>query len=414
MSHNDPKSYREQRDYKKIIVDSLLKKYHNRLAKNTSTNRRIILKPTELYRDYTKNNADIAEKQSLNEAVAELRSRGLLSVDYLKYSEDVEKIYFREEKLEAAYEYLKDVYGVIPQSAVCGQIKEIVEAYSHGGRIVGKYCGDILTQIEDPRKSVDVERVEANLKMLHFLEENEEELYIREASVLVYGDSKWFENHNYEEICSLLRNLSGMPKEDDERNDTVLAYYHVMPTEQEVFIKGDWKIEGEQYVLETDKLQGGVAIGTKDIQSIQKITVNSPSLMTVENKTSFQRLRNHNEAMMYLGGFANRHQIQFLKKVIQDNPDISYLHFGDIDVGGFMIHKQLCRETSKDFRLYCMGVRQLEEERFQNCLKELTEYDLVRLESLMEDDSYREVLEYMKKHNVKLEQEIISYYLEKK
>lgn len=37
--------------------------------------------------------------------------------------------------------------------------------------------------------------------------------------------------------------------------------------------------------------------------------------MTIENKTSFQRLKDENFAMMYLGGFANRHQIEFLKKL---------------------------------------------------------------------------------------------------
>ena len=31
----------------------------------------------------------------------------------------------------------------------------------------------------------------------------------------------------------------------------------------------------------------------------------------------------------------------------------------------------------------------------------------------MQDDSYSEVLKHMKEHNVKLEQEIVSYYVEK-
>lgn len=35
-----------------------------------------------------------------------------------------------------------------------------------------------------------------------------------------------------------------------------------------------------------------------------------------------------------------------------------------------------------------------------------------RLEALMEEDLYNEVSSYMKEHNVKLEQEIVSYYLE--
>jgi hypothetical protein len=116
--------------------------------------------------------------------------------------------------------------------------------------------------------------------------------------------------------------------------------------------------------------------------------------------------------MMYLGGFANRHQIDFLKKVIADNPDVTYRHFGDIDVGGFLIHKHLCRETSKYFELYCMGIQQLKDERFQSCLKELTRNDRNRGETFSDDAVYGEIWKYMKEHDVKLEQEIVSYYLE--
>ena len=44
------------KEYKKEIIDGLIKKYNIRYAKNITTNRRIILKPTEVYKDYAKNN----------------------------------------------------------------------------------------------------------------------------------------------------------------------------------------------------------------------------------------------------------------------------------------------------------------------------------------------------------------------
>ncbi len=399
------------KDYKKIMIESLLKKYNNRYAKNINTNRRIILKPSEIYKNYTRNNAEIMEKQHLNEAISELLRLGFVTVDYLKFSEDVEKIYLSVEKLDAIYEYLKEEYAIIPQSMLSGQVKEMVGAYLCKGEIVQKYCNEILTQIEDPRFSIDAARIEANLKMLDFLEKNNENLYVREVSTLVYGDSKWFERNNYDEICAFLSNIDGLPVEEGERNDAVLGLFHVAPAEQEIFIKGAWKLEWNEFVLETAKLRGGVAIATSDIEHIQRITVNAAELMTIENKTSYQRMKDDSRAMMYLGGFANRHQLQFLKKVIHDNPDLIFRHFGDIDIGGFLIHRHLCRETNIEFLLYCMGIPQLKDERFQHCLKKLTDNDVVRLEALANDMTYREVLMYMKEHNVKLEQEIISYYL---
>ena len=400
------------KDYKQIILDGLLKKYNNRYAKNITTNRRIILKPKEVYKDYDRNNADILEKQGINEAVTVLTGMGFVTADYLKFSDDIEKIYFFEEKLNAVYEYLKEEYGVIPQSIISKQVHEIVNKYICTEKIVQHYCESILAQVEDPRCILVPEKIEANLKMISFLEKNKENLYVREASMLVYGDSKWFENNNYEEVCTFLRTATGRIREEGERNDAILSSFYITPVEQEIFIKGSWTIEWEQYVLNVSKFQGGIAIASGDVQNIKNISVNTGSVMTIENKTSFQRLKDGNFAMIYLGGFANRHQIEFLKKVISDNPNVEYYHFGDIDVGGFLIHKHLCRETAKKFKLYCMGIQQLCDIRFSHCLRELTDNDMIRLEALMEEDLYKEVLSYMKEHNVKLEQEIVSYYLE--
>lgn len=128
------------KDYKQIILDGLLKKYNNRYAKNIITNRRIILKPKEVYKDYDRNNADILEKQGINEAVTVLTDMGFVTADYLKFSDDIEKIYFSEEKLNAVYEYLKEEYGVIPQSIISKQVHEIVNKYICTEKIVQHYC----------------------------------------------------------------------------------------------------------------------------------------------------------------------------------------------------------------------------------------------------------------------------------
>ncbi len=400
------------KEYKKEILDGLLKKYNSRYAKNITTNRRIILKPSEVYKDYDKNNADILEKQRIYDAVKILKDKDFIDVKYLKFSDDIKQIYLVEENLDDLYKYLKDEYGVVPQSTISKQVHEIIEKYICVGGIVEKYCEDILVQIEDPRCTLNPTRIEANLKMLSFLEQNRENLYVREVSMLVYGDSKWFENNNYEEICTFVRTATGRIREDGERNDAILKLFDVTPIDQEVFIKGNWTIEWEQYVLDISKFKGGIAISSSDVQCIKNISVNSKGVMTIENKTSFQRLKNEDFAMMYLGGFANRHQIEFLKKVILDNPNVRYYHFGDIDVGGFLIHKHLCRETAKEFELYCMGIEQLSDTRFSHCLRELTDNDKSRLVTLMEEP-YCDVLEYMQEHNVKLEQEIVSYYRDK-
>lgn len=428
------------KDYVREILDQLMKKYQNRAPRREGmkSQRRVMLKPAALYRHYADNNADISVKQEIHEAVDKLLDLGMVTADYLKFSTDIEKICLCEDKAEEIYRYLEEEYGDIPQGRLRQQAESLLEKYGQGGdssgisgctgensersdetsgaeagSLVAPYICNVRLMLEKPGYCPDPERIGANLKMLRFMEENREKLYVKEASMLVYGDSKWFEEHNYDEICSIARQALGMPQEEDERNDAVLARFGIYPTEQEIFIKGDWILEWKDHVIRTAGMKGGIAVLSGDIQDLVKIRVRSPSLMTVENKTSYQRMQPEGTALVYLGGFAVRYQVRFLEKVLQDNPELECLHFGDIDVGGFLIHRHLCRAVGARFNLYRMGIRELEDPRFQPCRKKLTENDRIRMKGLMEEEEYREVLAYMDEHDVKLEQEIISYYEER-
>lgn len=397
------------KDYKKIIIEKLLKKYHTRLAKNTDTNRRIMLKPTEIYKNYAENNADISIKQDFNESAEKLLKRKMITVDHLKFSTDIEKIYLCEEQIDNIYEWLKEEHGITPQNVLVKKAETLLTKYRSSGNAMEYYQNKMLSLLQDPRNELDLEHLEANLKMLCFLETNLNDLYVREASMLVYGDSKWFEEHNYNEICNLLREVYHMPVQDQEKNDAILARYHIFPPEQEIFIKGKWRLEWEDHTLEISKLKGGIAINSCDLEQLSRITVDAEKIMTVENKTSYQRVNDSSIAVFYLGGYATRYQVLFLQKVIRDNPDVPCCHFGDIDVGGFLIHRHLCNATGKQFGLHCMGIGELENERFAKCHKKLTGNDRKRMQQLLSEEPYVQIMKYMEEHNVKLEQEIISY-----
>ena len=99
-----------------------------------------------------------------------------------------------------------------------------------------------------------------------------------------------------------------------------------------------------------------------------------------------------------------------MKKVIEDNPELKYVHFGDIDAGGFLIHQNLCQATGKQFDLHCMGISELENEKFAIARKTLTSNDVRRLHTLLEKEEYRHTIEYMLANNCKMEQEIVSLF----
>lgn len=397
------------RAYEKAILERLISKKDRRDADGVKTSRRIIVKPSEIYSHYNEYNADLLEKEAFSEAVEKLSEKGFIGISVIRFSSDIEKIYLKEDMLDLIHRYLSDEFGVALRDDIAADIRSLLERYGLGGKLTGYYHAYIEKQLNVPGVTLDTERVRRNLMMLDFLDNNKRKLYVREVSISVYGDSKWFEENNYDEICMIAGVALNMPENSlDMNGDDILQRLNIMASEQDIFIKGAWIIEWPDYKLDVLKIPGGISVTSADAQNIVKITVESERMITVENKTSYQRMSSASDSYMYLGGFASRYQILFLRKVISDNPKIKYCHFGDIDVGGFFIHRHLCHETGHDFELYKMGISELRDPRFAGCLRPLTSNDLVRMESLITDETYHDVLSYMKEKNVKLEQEIIS------
>ena len=399
------------------ILQKLIKKHDVRTSKRVETSRRILLSPKEIYRNYHANNADMSRKTAINEAVCILESERLVSVNRLRYSDEIDKIYMSDESVECAKNFLQEVCGITPRSQVKENVYELLDKYEDDeniGELVIKYCDMVKKQLDETASEIPFSQIEANLKMIDFLEKNQKaqrSIYVREASILAYGDSKWFQENNYEEVCNLMRTLLGISKSEFEPVDEVLERFGIMTSEQEILLKGGWKIYWKDFSLDASRLHGGLAISSADIASVEHIDVSTENVLTVENKTSFQRMDDETFSYIYLGGYANRHQIAFIKKVIKDNPDLKYLHFGDIDAGGFLIHQNLCMATGKQFEMYRMGVSELSYEGFAVALKPLTANDITRLNTLAEKAEYKKTIDYMLAHNCKLEQEIVSLYI---
>lgn len=101
---------------------------------------------------------------------------------------------------------------------------------------------------------------------------------------------------------------------------------------------------------------------------------------------------------------------ELLSKVYQELPEAEYLHFGDIDIGGFEIYRDLCEKTGIPFQTYHMGIWELKQ--YEGYTKKLTENDKKRLQVLMGKEWFgqkgiAQVLEYMEEKDMKLEQEVI-------
>ena len=169
-----------------------------------------------------------------------------------------------------------------------------------------------------------------------------------------------------------------------------------------VYFKGKGKLTICGQKIDFSEMNGDMAISSEMLKNVDDITVFGDVVITIENLTTFNAFRCKNSFAIYLGGYHNTDRRNFIKKVYNQNPDKQYLHFGDIDAGGFYILQHLRDKTEIAFVPYCMDIKTLKEN--LQYTKKLTENDKKRLASLA-DTEFGDTTAFMLSNNCKLEQE---------
>ncbi len=399
-------------NYEEKILTLLADKYR-KSKKDRGTNviaRRTKLTPSQLYKSYTKNDGDIAQIDSLNEAIRRCGEKGFVTYDREGFISEIRCIYLVDEKIDEIEHYLEETYGYEPKSVKQRYAQRLIDTYAGRSPAANRECEKLRQVLENHKTPSRLPQIEDLLKALVFIENNQETLYLREASSLIYGDSKYLEETMLGSVCRALRDFLGRPCGEAEVEDEILEEYHIIRERQRLCLKGDVTVQIQGKTLELGAFRNGFEFFAEELENIGQIQIRTPFFTTVENYTSWLRCSGADETFFYLGGYATRHQRALLKKIYSDNPDRIYRHFGDIDAGGLYIHEHLCRVTGIPFRLHKMSRSQLEDSRFQSCLHPLTEQDRIRLRSLQKQEAYRDLAGYLLEQNVKLEQEVVSYY----
>ena len=207
----------------------------------------------------------------------------------------------------------------------------------------------------------------------------------------------------------MLRKYSKQNLREGELLDEILLIYRITREPQKLCIKGKAIINIGGTEVDISGFSEGIEFQASELINIKSVKLMVPYFMTIENRTSYLRYAKDDVVVFYLGGYANRYQRDFIKAVYMSNSDANYLHFGDIDAGGFWIHHNLCEITGVNFELFSMSADELGNGEFATCLHELSDNDRVRLQELKKNDVYGDVVQYMLHNNVKLEQEIVSW-----
>lgn len=400
-------------EYEEKILKYLVDNYRksSKDSGKNKINRRTQIKPEKLYKKYNANDGDFEEISRLNQAVCDLTVKGFVYSTTETFGTQIQSIYLVEETILDIEKYLSDKYGYVSKDMQIRKLQMLVDHYKHASPICEKECKLLMKNIVNRVIPKNYEELNDVFKAISFIENNKTDLFIREVSMQVYGDSKFFENVTLQTVCKLLRKYSDKSITENELVDEILIDYNIYKEPQKLCIKGNVVITIADKDVDISVFSEGIEIMASDLKKVQSVKIGSSNFMTIENRTSFLRYKDEDTVTFYLGGYANRFQRDFIKLIYRTNSNVRYIHFGDIDAGGFWIHHNLCEITGIDFALFCMSSDELRNKEYESCLLSLTDNDVIRLKDLKDNELYVHTINYMLENNIKLEQEIISLNL---
>lgn len=272
-----------------------------------------------------------------------------------------------------------------------------------------------MQRYESVRQYIDPDHPEQLKKILYLakkIRENREDIFLRRFSIEVFHDSKIAE-HEIGSAVSILTHFPDTGRESakdmpDERlkeltTDEILEEYNIYRNPSWVMLKGC----GAPLHLPM-----GIGISNGDIDQIPWDTQSVPArIITIENLTSFHQWKvfpGGKDLVIYLGGYANRARREMLLKLHGIYPGARYVHFGDLDAGGFRIWKNLAVSTGLS-----IGTLLMDEETYRKYLeygKDLTEHDKRALKGMIGDPFFynqKDLFHLMLREGKKIEQECI-------
>ena len=399
----------------KQILQKLLSKYESSKTYRgeNSVSQSFTIRPSDVYKEYQKDSTDINEVTDFEKQCKLLESEDFVQLDW-KY-ERISKI--TAISIDENWTKIRNILGVKDKNLRLSEEKEFYSKYfedisSH--QIVKDFCKKQIARLEIG-KDAEYSQEEAKdiILLLSFILHNKNEILERELSISILSNSKTWESKYKNKVLRLLMHsgcfdsLIESCADEKEKYSVILEEFNVFSNPSYIFFKGNGKISfgnGKEYVIYTDV---PLALSSGVISIIDSFEIYDSKIMTIENLTSFNRLKDSDTFYIFLSGYHNSVKQNFLKKIFNQNQHKKYYHFGDIDPDGFYILQNLRSKTGIDFKAYKMGICELQ--KYKDFTKVLEENDIKKAKILIDNEYYTETLEYVLKNNQKLEQEIISF-----
>lgn len=399
--------------YEKLILNQLLDSYENSSLFTGENKVKVSISfPFQKKRIPEYFNESSTGYEDIHACVRDMEQKNYIRIVWKRGKENhiIEKVLLNETQINQIYSELNrkpKADKVLETITLLGKLQVLCDT-----PISQSFLRELQNRIETAKSVAEyinldeTKTTEQLVKAITYIEKNEKECYIREFSISQFSDSKLFESL-LGKVAKVMRDFEIRFQEMDIYE--ILAEYAIYHTPNFVYFKGDALLQFDASEIDLRIFKNGIGIPgdmlqTMVLQGAHHVT----KIITIENLTTFFRWSESGAVILYLGGYHNAVRREFLKQIYKQIPNASYLHFGDIDVGGFEIYEDLCKKTGIPFETYYMDIAVLKE--YQKYAKDLTENDKKRILKLLEkkkNTSYETVLHYMLDKYIKLEQECI-------
>lgn len=395
---------------KKEILNQLLDKYENsaHFKDEARVNRRIMidLKPP-LY-----NIESPTQKQAVHMVLEDLSKKKLVKALWLEKNHIARRVQLNLDNVDQAY---KEINREDKKTAL-HQVRELCVPLASDPEWLKDFLHYVIAFIDTRRKVPGImpagkEEQQNLLIILRAIAHLDgEEVLERVFSKRCLRDSKYFENHLRAKTASVLSQYKLGNR--DLSADEVLQEAGLFRSSDELLFTGPISIEVNNQIIDFTPLKHGAAIGARTVKELEISALKADTIITIENKASYREYCSQMDDktfVIYLAGFPGPMKKLFLEKLYiygqEYRQGIRFLHWGDIDLGGFRIFRSL-KEVVPTIEPHLMDAETLLLHRDQ--CQELTKGYGKQLKKLLEDPGYaefREAVEVMLRENIRLEQE---------
>lgn len=418
-------------NFEREILNCLLDKYESsKMFMTGETTRRIMIHRSKIS-SFRKAYENIDEKILFHDALQRLKDRELIDYSWEKYEEGniVDEIWLNPDP-EKIRESCR-IAGRRPKEQILHELETVLDEMLSSCRdIVPDDSMDLYRflqrqkQIIKKKKRVpryffadDLERNRALFRFLQELMLNDGEEMERVVSMRLYGDSKYFEHELKSKILSILR-TAAKEAQDNDLSDTDLLLQRGITRWPEVLeFRGSVQTESDDGEISDYAAQRyGAYLNTDALRHVRNVNVRGISRMiTIENKANYiWYIQNHHHAqelVVYHGGCYSPMKGRWLRMladaVRRQNPKAEFLHWSDIDAGGFRIFVQLKDHLIPEAAPWHMDVDTLVKYKARAVSLRTDSYRRL-LEQMQKDPEYmvfRETLSCMLEQDIRLEQE---------